>query len=148
MENCQQTSFHDFPSSQITFLTFLLNKNHTIDEKFKLKYNFNNTLCISLINRRLWLRKACFPIWNWRWCSILWLRIKWYLTNSTILNPLQIAKDLHLHGNFPRITDSLFYTSFSFKRLAKSSHIMLPRILQSNDSKGLRWSADIFLFDP
>ena len=53
MENCQQTSFHDFPSSQITFLTFLLNKNHTIDEKVKLKYNFNNTLCISLINRKL-----------------------------------------------------------------------------------------------
>ena len=31
-------------SSQITFLTFLLNKNQSIDEKFKLRYNFNNTL--------------------------------------------------------------------------------------------------------
>ena len=41
-------------------------------EKFTLKYNFNNSLCISQINSRLWLKKACFPICNWQWCSTLW----------------------------------------------------------------------------
>ena len=29
-----------------------------------------------------------------------------------LLNFCEIAKDLHLHGNIPTITDSLFYTSF------------------------------------
>ena len=48
------------------------NKNHGFDEKFTLKYNFNNALCISQINSTLWLKKAYFPICNWQWCSTLW----------------------------------------------------------------------------
>ena len=48
------------------------NKNHVFDEKFTLKYNFNNALCILQINSRLWLKKSYFPICNWQWCSKLW----------------------------------------------------------------------------
>ena len=39
--------------SQISFLTFLLNKDQ-IEEKFKRKYNFYDSLSMSQINRRLY----------------------------------------------------------------------------------------------
>ena len=56
----------------------------------KLKYNFNNTSCMSQINRTLWLRNACFPKSNRWWCSTSWdCAKKGCSTNSTILKPLQ-----------------------------------------------------------
>ena len=125
-----------FPIISNHFLNFPLNNNHSIDEKFKpLKYNFNDTSCMSQINRRLWLRKARFPTCNWRWCSTFWdCALNGVQPTQIFLNLCKIAKDLHLHGNFSRITDSLFYASFFLSKVSQvKSHYV-----------GLRWPAAIF----
>ena len=50
--------------------------------------------------------------------DVMRLRIKRSSTNSTVLKPLQNRKR-SLHGNFPRMRDSLFYNSFFLYKVSQ-----------------------------